>query len=139
MKKRAIWLSIFILIFVFLSACTNNADASIEPNENNMVFTIKNNANFDFYSVEISTDKTTSGISNADSSKIKKGDTLKKEFIDQEDFNLEGEATFKFVLIGEEEQRVPLKEITLELATNKEYSFKITGDSINEAGLKRIN
>lgn len=37
------------------------------------------------------------------------------------------------------EQRVPLKEITLELATNKEYSFEIIGDSINEAGLKRIN
>jgi hypothetical protein len=32
-----------------------------------------------------------------------------------------------------------LKEITLELTTNKEYFFEIIGDSIREADLKRIN
>lgn len=75
-------------------------------------------------------------MSNADGSKIQKGDTFRKEYINQEDFDLEGEATFEFVLIGKEENRIPLKEITLELMTNKEYLFEITGDSIKEADLK---
>lgn len=141
MKKRAILLSIFILIFVFLSACSNNTGALIEPNENNIVLTLKNNANFDFYSIEINTDKTIGGISRADGSKIQKGATLRKEYIVGEDFDLEGETTFKLVLIGENEQRIPLKEVTLELTTNKEYIFEITGDSINKASLSlnRIN
>lgn len=77
-------------------------------------------------------------MSNADGSKIQKGDTFRKEYINQEDFDLEGEATFEFVLIGKEENRIPLKEITLELMTNKEYLFEITGDSIKEADLKRV-
>ncbi|MBA4535565.1 hypothetical protein H1Z61_00075 [Bacillus aquiflavi] len=133
--KRLLLLSISILIVIFLSACTGNP---LQPNENNMILSIKNNANFDFYSIEISTDNTVGGISNADGSKIQKGETLRKEYIDQKDFDLEGEATFEFVLIGEEENRIPLKKITLELTTNKEYFFEIIGDSIREANLKRI-
>ncbi len=133
--KKSLLLSISFLIVMFLSACTDN---SMEPNENNMILSITNKANFDFYSIEISIDKITGGISNADGSKIQKGDTLRKEYIDQEVFDLEGEATFEFVLIGKEENRIPLKEITLELMTNKEYLFEITGDSIKEADLKRV-
>ncbi|TMN20909.1 hypothetical protein [Lentibacillus cibarius] len=140
MKKKATLLSMFVLVFVFLSACTNNTGALIKPNENSMVIHIKNNANIDFNSIEISTGgEITGGISYADGSEIRKGDTLSKKYIDQEDFNLEGKKTFKFTLINEMEQKIPLKEITLELATNKEYFFEIIGDSINEAGLKRIN
>ncbi|CAM3310244.1 hypothetical protein FITA111629_15490 [Filibacter tadaridae] len=138
--KKSLLLTISFSIVLFLSACTNNTGALIKPNENSMVIHMKNNANFDFYSIEISTDgEITGGISYADGSEIRKGDTLSKEYIDQEDFNLEGKKTFKFTLINEMEQKIPLKEITLELATNKEYSFEIIGDSINEAGLKRIN
>jgi|SRR5690625_2919558 len=133
--KKSLLLSISFLIVMFLSACTDN---SMEPNENNMILSITNNANFDFYSIEISIDKITGGISNADGSKIQKGDTLRKEYIDQEVFDLEGEATFEFVLIGKEKNRIPLQEITLELMTNKEHLFEITGDSIKEADLKRV-
>ncbi|MFS0654774.1 hypothetical protein [Bacillus sp. 179-C3.3 HS] len=133
--KKSLFLSMSFLIVMLLSACT---DQSMEPNENNMILSIKNNANFDFYSIEISTDKTTGGISNADGSNIQKGDTLRTEYIDQEDFDLEGESTFEFVLIGKEGNRIPLKEMTLELMTNKEYLFEITGDSIKEADLKRV-
>lgn len=134
--KRSLFLSISVLIVLFLSACTDNP---MEPNENNMILSIKNNANFDFYSIEISTDKTTGGISNADDSKIQKGDTLRKEYIDQEDFDLEGKKTFEFVLIDKKGNKIPLKAITLELTTNKIYSFEITGDAIREADLKRID
>ncbi|MFC3039672.1 hypothetical protein ACFOGI_05355 [Virgibacillus xinjiangensis] len=139
--KRAIWLIVFTLMVAFLSACTNNADGSTEANENNMVFAITNHADFDFYGVEISTDQTTTGISNADGSSIQYGDTLTNEFKDQDDMDLdlEGEAIFEFVLIGEEEQRVSLNEITIDLAANKEYSFEITGDSIDEASINRVD
>src|SRR5699024_410403 len=133
--KKSLRLSISFLIVMFLTACTDN---SMEPNGNNMILSITNNADFDFYSIEISIDKIKGGISNADGSKIKKGDTLRKEYIDQEVFDLEGEATVEFVLIGKGENRIPLKKITLELMTNKEYLFEVTGDSIMEADLKRV-
>ncbi|WP_240378194.1 hypothetical protein [Bacillus piscicola] len=74
--KKSLLLSISFLIVMFLSACTNNTGALIKPNENSMVIHIKNNANFDFYSIEISTDgEITGGISYADGSEIRKGDT----------------------------------------------------------------
>lgn len=134
--KRSLFFSISVLIVLFLSACTDNP---MEPNENNMILSIKNNANFDFYSMEISTDKTTGGISNADGSKIQKGDTLRKEYIDQEDFDMEGKKTFEFMLMDKEGNKIPLKKITLELTANKVYPFEITGDSIREANLKRVD
>lgn len=138
--KNLLFLSISFSIVLFLSACTNNTGALIKPNENSMVIHIKNNANYDFYSIEFSTDgEITGGVSYADGSEIRKGDTLSKEYIDEENFTLDGKKTFKFTLINEMEQKIPLKEITLELATNKEYFFEIIGDSINEAGIKRIN
>src|SRR5690625_752313 len=122
--KKSLLLSISFSIVLFLSACTNNTGALIKPNENSMVIHLKNNANLDFYSIEFSTDgEITGGISYADGSNIRKGDTLSKEYIDQEGFNLEGKKTFKFTLINKMEQKIPLKEITLELATNKEYFF----------------
>lgn len=43
--KKSLLLSISFLIVKFLSACTDN---SMEPNENNMILSITNNANFDF-------------------------------------------------------------------------------------------
>lgn len=130
--KKFLLLSIFMALL--LGACSNNS-IELELNENDMILSIENNANFEFYSLEVSTSGITSGVANADGSKIKKGDTLSVGYIDGVDLNLEGEATFEFVLIGEEGDRIPLKEITLELTTNKEYLFKIVGDSINEADL----
>ncbi|QDP39362.1 hypothetical protein [Radiobacillus deserti] len=136
--KKLLTLPVTIFLLILLSACSNYQGDPIEPSENNMIINIKNNANFDFYSIEISTDKTTGGISRADGSEIQKGETLRKEYIVGEDFDLEGETTFKFVLIGEKEQRIPLKEVTLELTTNKEYYFEITGDSKKDAVIKRV-
>lgn len=134
--KRLLFFSISVLIALFLSACS---DKPLEVNENNMILSIKNNANFDLYSIEISTDETTGGISNADGSKIQKGDTLSTEYIDQEDFVLEGKKTFEFVLVDKEENKIPLNKITLELKTNTVYFFEVTGDSIREADLKRMD
>ncbi len=137
--KKPLLLSISFLIILLLSACTNNTAALIKPNKNSMVIHIKNNADFDFYAIEFITDgDVTGGVSYADGSEIRKGDTLSNEYIDQENFNLDGKKTFKFTLINEMEQKIELKEITLELATNKEYFFEIIGDSMNEADLKRI-
>ncbi|WP_210367441.1 hypothetical protein [Bacillus sp. REN3] len=67
--KRLVLLSISFVIVIFLSSCTGNP---VQPNENNMILSIKNYANFDFHTIEISTDNTTSGIRNADGSKIQK-------------------------------------------------------------------
>ncbi|MGM8216566.1 hypothetical protein ACLIA0_13440 [Bacillaceae bacterium W0354] len=132
--KRLLLLSMSALLV--LSACT---EKSIQPKENSMILSIKNNGNFDFYSLEISTERTSGGIINADGSLIKKGDTLRMEYIDQEDFNLVGNKTFNFVLLDKEKNKYPLKKMTIELAPNKVYFFEITGKSIREADLKIID
>ncbi|RWZ52219.1 hypothetical protein EQV77_16105 [Halobacillus fulvus] len=134
MRKWLI-LSMVVLIMMMLSACSNH---SVEQNKDRMILTIKNNADFDFYAIEIGTAETYGGISNADGSKIKKEDTLSKEYADQEDFDLEGVAMFNFFLIVGEGNRIPLDKVTLELAPNREYFFEISGDSIDGARLKRV-
>jgi Tol biopolymer transport system component len=142
MKKLELYL-LTIFIITILSACANVSATPIKPNEKNMIITIKNNTNIDLYAIEINAHQltelvTTSGISNADGSKLKKGDSLVFEFIDEVDFKLIGEASFEVILVGKEQNRVPLEAFTLDLQTNKKYSFEITGDSIEDAELKRI-
>ena len=141
--KKLLTLPVTIFLLILLSSCSNYQGEPIEPNENNMIINIKNNANFDFHSIEIDANPkngggSTGGGSNADGSKIKKGESLRFEYIAQEDFNLEGEATFDIVLLGKNKDKIPLKEITLELTTNKEYYFEITGDSKKDAVIKRV-
>ncbi|WP_226035239.1 hypothetical protein [Aquibacillus saliphilus] len=138
--KRLLSFSILILLITILAACTDKSGTPIETNENKMILTINNNANFDFYSMEVVTSGSTSGMVNADGSKLEKGNSLRFEYIDEVDVELEGEASFEFVLVGKKQtNRVPLETFTIELAPNMEYFFEITGDSIEEADLKRVN
>ncbi|SDP04254.1 hypothetical protein SAMN05216565_101312 [Litchfieldia salsa] len=130
----------YLLLIFLLSACSEETvTPPIEPNENTMIITFKNNANFDFYSIEMSVNSHTGGISNADGSSIEKGSSLTFEYIDQVDLDLEGNQSFEVVLVGKEPTRVPLEDFTIELEVNKKYSFEITGNSIEDAELKRVN
>src|SRR5690625_464641 len=131
--KHLFFINTLILILL-LGACSNH---TFKPSENSMILSFKNNANFDFYSLEISNGLYTTGISYADGSKIKKGELLQFEIIDQKDMNLDGEATFQFAIINKE-GKFPLNNVSLELATNREYTFEISGDAINDAELRRI-
>lgn len=125
-----------IVIMLALSACTNQ---QTKVNKNAMVISIENRADFDWYSIEIEAKNTKSGIANADGSKIKKGDVLTKEYMDQEDFALKGKATFVFTLIGENGKRITLETIELNLSGNKEYQFEVNGDSMEEAELHQLH
>ncbi|WP_143083001.1 hypothetical protein [Salibacterium qingdaonense] len=104
-----------------------------------MMLSFKNNADFTFHSIGISTRDISGGILNADGSPIEKGQILRKEYIDQTDIDLEGEAAFNIALIDKEENRIPLKTKILKLEENKEYFFEITGSSESDAALKRID
>ena len=129
------WLVFSVVIFVLLlGACSNY---TLKPDENSLILSFKNNSQFDFYTLEITTGLYTTGISYADGSKIKKGELLQFEIVDQKDMNLEGEATFQFAIINKE-GKFPLNNVSLELATNREYTFEISGDAINDAELRRI-
>ncbi|RKL65396.1 hypothetical protein CR203_20830 [Salipaludibacillus neizhouensis] len=141
--KRLWSLFMIILLLTFLSACSDSPDTPIEPNENNMMINIKNNANFDFYGLETKILNHSQGMTNADGSIIENGEELRFEFL-KEDFELDGEVEMEtFILadgnVEDDVDRIQLnKKVTLELVNNKELFFEITGDSINEADLKRI-
>ena len=140
--RRVLFLSITVLLLLILSACAGTPDVAIEPNNENMIIDIKNNANFDIYGVEISILEYLSGSVNADGSKIKKGDSLRFELL-AEDIELDGETTMEVSIYNNTKNNydvIPInKKTTIELDSNKELFFEITGDSIEEADLKRIN
>ena len=141
--KKLVLLPITIFLIIFLSACTDNPGTPIEPNENNMIINVKNNADFEFYGLETKILNHSLSMVNADGSKIEKGQELRFEFL-KEDFELDGEVEMKvFILadnnIEDDGDRIPInKKNTLELVNNKEIFFEITGDSIKEADLKRV-
>jgi|SRR5690625_3863173 len=132
--KHLFFINTLILILL-LGACSNH---TFKPSENSMILSFKNNANFDFYSLEISNGLYTAGISYADGSKIKKGELLQFEIVDQKDMNLEGEGNFQLTLIHKEE-RFPLNSISIELQTNTEYTFEIIGQTIENAQIEMMN
>ena len=117
---------------LLLQACVNQPT---KPKNNEMVLSVKNQADFDLYTIEIDVKNNLSGISNADGSKIKKGEMLRKEYIDQKDFPLTGKAEFVFTLIGKNGKRITLEAIELTLLRNKEYQFEINGDTLENAEL----
>jgi hypothetical protein len=141
--KKLVLLPITIFLIIFLSACTDNPGTPIEPNENNMIINVKNNADFEFYGLETKILNHSSSMVNADGSKIEKGQELRFELL-KEDFELDGEVEMKvFILadnnIEDDGDRIPInKKNTLELVNNKEIFFEITGNSIKEADLKRV-
>jgi hypothetical protein len=139
--KKLVPIMLFLLLF--LSACTENYGTPIVPNESNMIIKVKNNADFEVYGLELDIRNHTQGTINADGSKLEKGDELLFEFL-EEDFNLEGEGEMTvFILtdnhIEDNGDRIPLnKKVTFDLVSNKEIVFELTGESINEAELKRL-
>ncbi|MCM3766079.1 hypothetical protein [Neobacillus niacini] len=134
-------MTIFLII---LSACTNHPGTPVEPNENNMIITIKNNANFDFYGLETAILNHSPSMINADGSKISKGEELRFEFL-KDDFELDGEADMEVRIItdihkDDGSDRIPInKKMPLQLVNNQELFFELTGDSIQKAELRRVN
>lgn len=138
--KRFLLLFITICLMVLLSACTGISGTPTQSNEKNMIINIKNNSHFDFYGLEAKILNHTLGTVNADGSIVEKGQKLRFEF-SEEDFELEGEAEMEFFILADtntevEGDRVPInKKMTLELASNKEISLELTGDSIQGADI----
>lgn len=130
--RKCLFLTTSIVCMLLLQACVNQPT---KPKNNEMVISVKNQADFDLYTIEIDVKNNLSGISNADGSKIKKGEILRKEYIDQKDFPLTGKAEFVFTLIGKNGKRITLEAIELTLLRNKEYQFEINGDTLENAEL----
>ncbi|MEK5440953.1 hypothetical protein [Fredinandcohnia sp. FSL W7-1320] len=134
---------ILFFLLILLSACTENSGTPIVPNENNMIIKVKNNADFEMYGLELDLRNHTQGAVYADGSKIKKGDELLFEFL-EEDFTLKGEGEMTvFILtdnhIEDNGDRIPLnKKVIFDLKSNKEIIFELTGESISDAELKRL-
>lgn len=137
--KRILSLPIIVLFIIILSACTGTSGGSIEPNNENMIINIENNANFDIYGVEVNILGHSPTSVNADGSEIKKGESLIFEFLDK-DFKLDGEATMEVSILNNKNDVISIdNNIKLELGSNKELFFEITGNSFGEANLKRVN
>ncbi|MBY0098090.1 hypothetical protein [Mesobacillus maritimus] len=139
MKRLSLLLSTLFFLGI-LSSCTNETGTPILPTENNMIIHINNKADFEFYGLELAVLHHSQGSVNADGSKIGKDENLTFEFR-KEDFELEGSANMEvFILTKHNGERIPLsKKVTLELHPNQVVSFELTGESMREAELKRVN
>ncbi|MBU9711359.1 hypothetical protein [Evansella tamaricis] len=139
MKK----LSMFLVFLVILSACAVHSATPMKPNPNSMVLNIRNNANFDYYTIEVNVQSenaiNSGGVMYADGSKIEKGDILGFEYIDKVDFQLIGEKSFVVVLQDKDQlNQVHLEPFTIELAANTDFLFEITGDSMEDVEIRQI-
>lgn len=134
MKKGPLLFS-FPLLFL-LTSCT--APHALQPDDKSMVINIQNNTDFEFQGVEVRLGRAIQGVSYADGSPVQEGDVLQVEFLDEEDINLKGKAIAEVALVNMEGERMPLEAVTLELSTNSEYSFAVTGTSITEADLEIV-
>ncbi|MGM0903898.1 MAG: hypothetical protein ACQEXB_22700 [Bacillota bacterium] len=127
-----------LFLIVILSACTNVTGTPIEANENNMMITIQNKADFEFDGIELAVLNHTQGGVNADGSIIEKDEDLRFEFL-KEDFELDGDVEMEVYILTDNGDRAPLnKKALLELRPNQEIFFELTGRSVNEAVLKRV-
>jgi hypothetical protein len=137
--KKLLVLLLTSFLLIFLSACTGYSSTPIEPNENNMIITIKNNADFDFYGLEAKILNHSPSIVNADGSKVEKGQSLRFELL-QEDVALDGkEIEVEVGILNDKQDIVQInKKVTLALVNNKEVFFELTGESINNAVVKRV-
>ncbi|WP_462405999.1 hypothetical protein [Gracilibacillus sp. Marseille-QA3620] len=142
--KKILLLPMTILLFTLLSVST------VDPvNKNSMTINIKNNANFDFYGIEAKIAKYSAGLEYAegleyaDGSEIEKGEVLGFE-ISKTDMALDGEVEMQVFILRDNNfenngDRMPIgSKIPIELESNKEIFFEITGDSIEEADLKEL-
>jgi hypothetical protein len=137
--NRVILLLNTVFLIGILTACTNVTGSTIEPNENNMIITIKNKADFKFHGIELALLNHTQGSVNADGSIIERDESLTFEFL-KEDFELDGEFDMEVFILTDKGERVPLnKKALLELRPNQKSFFELTGESVKEADLKRVN
>ncbi|CEG27185.1 hypothetical protein [Bacillus sp. B-jedd] len=147
---KTLKVGVAILLITFLSACTHFFSSPYPPgpSKNSMIIDIKNNTNFDVYGLELFlTNQSPIAASqtsvNGDGSKIKKGESLRFEFFD-DDFVLDRNAEMKVeVLVGKPKgsntnKKAINQKLTFELDKNKEVFFEITGDSIEKAEIKRL-
>jgi hypothetical protein len=136
--NRVILLLNTVFLIGILSACTNVTGSAIEPNENNMIITIKNKADFTLHGIELALLNHTQGSVNADGSIIERDENLTFEFL-KEDFELDGEFDMEVFILTDNGERVPLnKKALLEVRPNQESFFELTGESVKEADLKRV-
>ncbi|WP_053366503.1 hypothetical protein [Bacillus sp. FJAT-27245] len=139
-----------ILLVTFLSACTQffSSPTPLGPSKNSMVIDIKNNTNFDVYGLEVflsnhSPIAASQTTVNGNGSKIKKGESIRFEFF-EDDFALDGSADMKVeVLVGKPkgnktEKKDITQKVSFELENNKEVFYEITGDSIEKTEIKRV-
>lgn len=136
--NRLVLLVNTLFLVVVLSACTNATGTPIEANENNMMITIQNKADFKFDGIELALLKHTQGGVYADGSIIEKDEVLRFEFLN-EDFDLNGEVDMQVYILTDIGDRVPLnKKALVELRPNQEIFFELTGGSVKEAVLTRV-
>lgn len=136
--KKILLLLMTILLFTLLSACTDDP-----ANKNSMAINIKNNADFDIYGLEANIAKHSAGLVNADGSEIEKGEEFWFEILET-DMELDGEVEMEVFILRDSNfedkgNRIPISgKISIELESNKEIIFELTGDSIEEADLKEL-
>ena len=136
--KRILLLPMTILLFTLLSACTDDP-----ANKNSMIISIKNNADFDIYGLEANIANHSAGLANADGSEIEKGEEFWFEILET-DMELDGEVEMEVFILRDNNledngDRIPINsKISIELESNKEIFFELTGDSIEEADLKEL-
>ena len=136
--KKILLLPMTILLFTLLTACTDDP-----ANKNSMIISIKNNANFDIYGLEANIAKHSAGLVNADGSEIEKGEEFWFEILET-DMELDGEVEMEVFILRDNNfedngQRMPISsKISIELGSNKEIFFELTGDSIEGADLKEL-
>ncbi|WP_409274966.1 hypothetical protein V1499_07150 [Neobacillus sp. SCS-31] len=147
---KTLKVGVAILFLTFLSACTQyfSSPSPLVPSKNSMVIDIKNNTNFDVYGLEVflsnhSHKAVSQTTVNGDGSKIKKGESIRFEFF-EDDFALDGNAEMKVEVLVDKpkgnktEKKDITQKVSFELDNNKGVFFEITGDSIEKAEIKRV-
>mgnify|MGYP006796591593 CR=1 FL=1 len=137
--KRILLLPMTILLFTLLSV-----SSTVYPvNKNSMIISIKNNADFDIYGLEANIANHSAGLANADGSEIEKGEEFWFEILET-DMELDGEVEMEVFILRDNNledngDRIPINsKISIELESNKEIFFELTGDSIEEADVKEL-
>lgn len=139
--KKMIILPITLLVVIFLTACNNSVDANTS-NKDQIIINVKNNTNFEIYSLELSwyqngNLKGTQGTMNANDSEIGKGESFVFELIES-DLNINEKALFEVAVLDDKDSinKITINnKVPFQLAKNTEYNFEIRGDTKNNLTL----
>ena len=135
MKKVLSLISISLILGVLSSCTTKNNE---QGNRESAIISIKNNADFDLYGIEMSIKENIIGSLNSEKSSLQKDAIVRFYLYKSEDYLLSDQVTFTISLIGKAGTLIPLEMTTLELTEKQEYAFEIKGTSINEGSLKEL-